>query len=79
MFCRKNKKYYFAKKWGCHGTPGTPSVDDPGFSLLVSAYRKTLKVFNVNIVTKYIEKLNRTIQRRLYIRYRYPNAKLVVP
>ena len=29
MFCRKNKKYYFAKKWGCHGTPGTPGVDGP--------------------------------------------------
>ena len=29
MFCRKNKKYYFAKEWGCHGTPGTPGVDDP--------------------------------------------------
>ena len=26
MFCRKNKKYYFAKKWECHGTPG---VDGP--------------------------------------------------
>ena len=30
MFCRKNKKYYFAKKWGCHGTTGTPGVDGPG-------------------------------------------------
>ena len=30
MFCRKNKKYYFAKKWRCHGTPGTPGVDGPG-------------------------------------------------
>ena len=29
LFCRKNKKYYFAKKWGCHGTPGTPGVDGP--------------------------------------------------
>ena len=29
MFCRKNKKYYFEKKWECHGTPGTPGVDGP--------------------------------------------------
>ena len=29
MFCKKNKKYYFAKKWECHGTPGTPGVDGP--------------------------------------------------
>ena len=29
MFSRKNKKYYFAKKWGCHGTPDTPGVDGP--------------------------------------------------
>ena len=28
-FCRKNKKYYFAKKWGCHGIPGTPGVGGP--------------------------------------------------
>ena len=32
MFCRKNKKNYFEKKWGCHGTPGTPGVDGPGFA-----------------------------------------------
>ena len=29
MFYRKNKKYYFAKKWGCHGIPGTRDVDGP--------------------------------------------------
>ena len=31
MFSRKNKKYYFAKKWGCHGTPGVDGPDTPFF------------------------------------------------
>ena len=38
MFCRKNKKYYFAKKWGCHGTPGTPGVDGPAMLMKSKLY-----------------------------------------
>ena len=25
----QKKKYYFAKRWACHGTPGTLGVDGP--------------------------------------------------
>ena len=38
MFCRKNKKYYFVKKWGCHGTPGTPGVDGPAMLMKSKLY-----------------------------------------
>ena len=41
MFCRKNKKYYFAKKWGCHGTCGTPGVDGP-MVVVISIFRTDL-------------------------------------
>ena len=49
MFCRKNKKYYFAKKWECHGTPGTPGVDGPGIITFVSVILKKTKFFVIPI------------------------------
>ena len=32
MFCRKNKKYYFAKKWG------SPGVDGPAMQMKSKLY-----------------------------------------
>ena len=43
---QKKQKYYFAKKWGCHGTPGTPVVDGPDNNNL-----PLIKTFTVNRIT----------------------------
>ena len=40
MFCRKNRKYYFAKKWGYHSTLGTPGIDGPDNDILQEAYKR---------------------------------------
>ena len=48
MFCRKNKKYYFAKKWGCHGTPGIPGVDGPVRGFKTTQEFRVSFIFSIN-------------------------------
>ena len=50
---------YFVKKWGCHGTAGTPGVDGPGLKLInfaIKCYHPFVDSVKNNRTSKQISK-----------------------